>query len=80
MVYCGWGQQRFHYRIKDYFGENPSFEYEDVIPETMRAVPVLFAKDHRDMLFKLYLMMHKQYIPISKEQRSYYITSNCSSI
>jgi hypothetical protein len=40
----------------------------------MRVIPVLFAKDHRDMLFKLYLMMHKQYIAISKEHQDHIIS------
>jgi hypothetical protein len=53
--------------LKIMFGKDPDFEYKDINPETMRVIPVNFAKDHRDMLSKLYLMMHKQYIGIPKE-------------
>jgi len=48
-------------------GENPNFEYSRVSPESMQVIPINFQKDGRDMLSKLYLMMHSGYIGIPKE-------------
>jgi hypothetical protein len=55
--------------LKIAFGESPDFEYKDINPNTMRVIPVNFLKDHRDMLTKLHLFMHKGYLAIPSEHQ-----------
>jgi hypothetical protein len=53
--------------LKIAFNDDPNFEYKDVSPNTMHVVPVNFQRDHKEMLTKLHLFMHKQYICVPSE-------------
>jgi hypothetical protein len=53
--------------LKIAFGENPDFDYKDISPETMKVIPVNFQRDHKHMLTKLHVFMHKQYIGVPSE-------------
>lgn len=57
----------FTTELKIMFDENPEFEYKDVSFDSMKVIPVNFAKDHRDMLSKLHLFINKGLVCIPRE-------------